>query len=56
MFGIKLTNIRLERADEKFLNNIKEFCRNNRIHIELSPAHAPYSNVAAECLIQDHWT
>ncbi len=54
-YGIKLTNIRLDRPGENFPNIIKEFCRENGICLEPSHAYAPQSNGAAEQLIQKHW-
>ncbi len=41
MIGIKLTNIRLDRAGENLPNTVKEFCSDNGIHLEPSPAYAP---------------
>ncbi len=55
MYGIKLTNIRLDRAGENLSNAVKEFCSNNGIHLEPSLAYSPQSNGCAERLVQEHW-
>ncbi len=51
VYGTKLTNIRLDRAGENLSNIVKQFCFENGISIEPSPARAPQSNGAAERLV-----
>ncbi len=56
MYGIKITNIRLDRAGENFPNTIEESCSKNVIHLEPSHGYAPQGSDCSETLIQEHLT
>ncbi len=53
---LKMPNIRLDRPGENLSGIVIQFCNENGISIEPSPAYAPQSNGTAERLIQEHWT
>lgn len=46
--GLKISNIRMDRAGERTSDVVKLFCLSNGIKQETSPPFAPQSNEAAE--------
>lgn len=55
-FGLKLANIRMDRAGESLVQVVKIFCSCNGIRLETSSPYAPQSNGTEERLIQEHRT
>lgn len=53
--GYRLTQIRMDKAGENTTNELLQFCTENGIALELSPAYASQRNGAAERLVQEHW-
>lgn len=54
--GYRLSNIRVNRAGENLSNNVRLFCEQHGIGLDLSSPYEPQRNGAAERLIQKHWT
>ncbi len=52
MYGTELSNIRLDRAGENLPNTVKEFCSNNGMHLDPSPAYAPKATVVLKDLFK----